>query len=298
MKVLVLTGDKTFGPGHPRYELQRSAVDELAVAYWGWGSLWPTIPTGKFDVVTVQDPFVRGLFGWYVARKLGARFNVQVHTDLAAQSLSKRLIARLVLARAHSVRVVSQKIKDYLVASSYKLTSVPTVLPVYVDVAKYQAIVRNPDHSTVLWVGRFEPEKDPLYALEVLRQVRKQRVDARLVMLGRGSLEEPLRRAAQGLPVEFAGWQDPAPYLAVAAVVLSTSRHESWGASVVEALAAGVPTVAPDVGIAREAGATVASREHLASAVVGALGSSARVTLRLPLLPPEEWARAWHDSLK
>jgi hypothetical protein len=48
-------------------------------------------------------------------------------------------------------------------------------------------------------------------------------------------------------------------------VVLGTlaSPGESWGASIVEALAE-VPGVAPDVGIAKEAGAIVVTRQDLA----------------------------------
>lgn len=63
----------------------------------------------------------------------------------------------------------------------------------------------------------------------------------------------------------------PAVFLETADVVLCTSLYESWGASIVEALAAGVPVVAPDVGVAKEAGATVVPRAQLAEAVVRVL---------------------------
>src|SRR6185437_9675076 len=115
MKVLMITGDRRFGPGHERFELQRAAVSELAVVYWGRGSLWPKIPAGKFDVVTAQDPFWRGLFAWHAAKKLHARFNVQVHTDLSAYGAFKHILMQLVLRHADSVRVVSEKIKTQVV---------------------------------------------------------------------------------------------------------------------------------------------------------------------------------------
>ena len=56
----MITGDPRFGPGNERYELQKRAVEELSVIYWGKGALWPRIPKGHFDVVTAQDPFWRG----------------------------------------------------------------------------------------------------------------------------------------------------------------------------------------------------------------------------------------------
>jgi glycosyltransferase involved in cell wall biosynthesis len=128
--------------------------------------------------------------------------------------------------------------------------------------------------------------------------VLKSIPDTKLIILGKGSLETLLKSAAKGSNVEFPGWQDPSTYLPIADVVLSTSKHESWGASIVEALAAGVPVVAPDVGIAREAGAIVVPRTELAKAVVEALHSNARGVLALPLLTKDEWARAWVATLQ
>ena len=295
MRVLIITGDHSFKPGHPRYELQKSAVDELAAVYWGRGSLRPPIPQGRWDVVTVQDPFVRGLFAWRAARRLGARFNVQVHTDLSSQPFFNHVLAQVTLRHADSVRVVSEKIKTQV--ERMRTRAKISVLPVYVDIGRFKNTARVPHaQKTILWLGRFEEEKDPLYALEVLRQVRES-IDAKLVMLGAGGLASELKRRAEGLPVEFPGWQDPAPFCAQADAVLCTSRHESWGASIVEALAAGVPVVASDIGVAKDAGAVIAPRGGLAGAVVEVLRSGAAGTLRLRVLSKEEWARAWVHAL-
>jgi glycosyltransferase involved in cell wall biosynthesis len=293
----MITGDKTFGPGHERYELQRSIVDELAVVYFGRGTWWPKVPAGQWNVVTAQDPFWRGLFAWRVAKRFHAKFNVQVHTDLGVYGWFKRALAKYVLGKATSVRVVSNKIKQQVEQMSAHANI--SVLPVYVDVSRFKNLIREPHGiKTILWFGRFEDEKDPLLAISTFKEVLKSYHDAKLIMLGKGSLEVSLKHAAGGLAVEFPGWQDTAAYLAAADVVLSTSKHESWGASIVEALAAGVPVVAPDVGIAREAGATVVPKLELAKAVIEALHSNTRGVLALPLLTKDEWARAWVATLQ
>lgn len=327
MKVLMLTGDKRMlVPGteaYARLELQRKQVDVLDALYWGRGALFaPMFVRGEYDVVTVQDPLWRGLAGWVIARRLGARLNVQVHMDLGrtprsrreksrwgraeicaanfgAKDFSRRLrgvLAGFVLRRADSVRVVSEKIKEQV--ESLGVCAPVRVLPVYIDLSRFRTVVREPHGTkTILWVGRFEAEKDPELALEVFKKVRES-TDARLVMLGKGSMERALKAQAVGLPVEFPGWRDPLPYYATADVVLSTSSYESFGASIVEALAAGVPTVAPDVGIAREAGATVVPRERLAQAVAELLRSpAARGELRLALLAADAWGARWKESL-
>lgn len=300
MKVLMITGDKNIlTPGtraYERFALQRAAVERLEAVYWGKNATRPVLPEGAFDVVTVQDPFWRGLFALRVARRLGATCNVQVHTDLSKQSFFRRLLARLVLRRADSVRVVSQKLAGQVARFGVRVPI--RVLPVYADLARFRALVRHPHETpTVLWIGRFEKEKDPLLALAVFKQVLAARGDAGLVMLGTGTMDKKVRQQAAGLPVAFPGWQDPAPYLASADVVLCTSKHESYGVSIVEALAAGVPVVSPDVGIAKEAGALVADRSALSSPVLAVLRDHPSAVLQIPLLTAEQWVTEWKASL-
>lgn len=296
MKVLMITGDRRFGPGNRRYDLQRSAVDALEVVYWGRGALWPRIPAETFGVVTVQDPFWRGLFASRVARRLGARLSVQVHADMSGQSFIRRAIAGIVLRRATSIRVVSKKLQQQVV---HVRPSAPIhVLPVFIEISKFRAAVRRPHtDKTILWVGRFEKEKNPLGALDIFRAVHTQEPNARLVMLGSGAMEVRIRQAAQGLAVEFPGWQDPLPYLETADVVLCTSWHESFGASIIESLAAGVPVVAPDVGVAEEAGAIVAPYMRLADVVVQVLRKGERGELKIEMPDEDTWKQKWRNTL-
>ncbi len=300
MKILMISGDRNAlvsGTAvYKRIGLQRSQVEKLEVVFWGRGSIFaPFCVRGQFDVVTVQDPFWRGLVGFIVARRIGAKLNVQVHTDLSAQSLLRHVLAQIVLRHADSVRVVSENLKKQV--ETIGVHASIYVLPIYIETDRFRNMERKPhEGKIVLWVGRFEAEKGPMLALSVFKKVRDS-VDARLVMLGRGSLERSLRTEAKELPVEFPGWQEPAPYYAIADVVLSTSKHESYGASIIEALAAGVPVVAPDVGIAREAGATVVPREKLAEGVLKVLQSGSRGELKIPLLSKDEWAKRWKETL-
>jgi len=291
----MITGDRNFVSSE-RFSLQESVVEKLEVVYWGRGSagwrMWPKIPAGMFDVVTSQDPFWRGLFAWRAARRMGAKLNIQVHTSVL------NILGKFILRRADSIRVVSQIFKKQVEGMGVKAPV--HVLPVYIDISKFRNIVRQPhSQKTILWVGRFESEKNPALALSILQAVLRSGMDARLVMLGVGSLAQKLkaRAHAAGLPVEFPGWQDPATYLAQADVVLCTSKHESWGASMIEALAAGVPVVAPDVGIAREAGADVVARSDLAQKTIEVLNSGRRGELKLNLPGAQEWARQWKETL-
>lgn len=235
----------------------------------------------KPDVVTAQDPFETGLLSWLVARMTGARLHIQVHTDFLAPHFTgpvnriRRIIARFVLARADRVRVVSNRIKESLVTNNYPLSTI-SVLPIFVDIAKYKGA-----HAGILAgrfsrfsvrflvVSRLEREKNVALALDAFAAAAPQ--DACLIIVGDGSERGTLLKQAERLGIMartfFEGLADPAPYYAASDLVLVPSRYEGYGRVIVEALAAGKPVLATDVGIARDAGAIVADEAHFVEAL-------------------------------
>ena len=308
MRVLMISGDPRIliegSETYARLELQRTQVERLDVFVWpllhSWREIFLTAQKNAYDVVTAQDPFWRGLLVYIVARRNDARFNLQVHTDLSVQPFLRRRLAYFLLRRADSVRVVSQKIKDFLTPLHLRATI--SILPIYVDTARFSNLSHRPHPSfkkTILWVGRFEPEKDPLLVLSILKTVRDSGIDAGLILLGAGSLEKILHERAKSLTpyVEFPGWQDPARYLEMADVCISTSNHESYGASMLQALASGVPVVSPDVGVAREAGAIIVERSDIARTVCDVLQNGTRGELKMTLSTQEDWAKQWKETL-
>ena len=287
----MITGDKRFRAGNERYELQKSAVGELTVMYWGPGALIPRIPFKRFDVITAQDPFLRGHLAWHLSWFLAPRLNIQVHTDLSAYGWWKRVFAGHQLRIATTVRVVSEKIKQQVLALAPRAEV--HVLPIFIDISKFTSVVhQSHTQKNILWIGRFEEEKNPMAAIEIARTVP----DATFTMLGAGSMEGALRQAAP-YNVKFETWQNPASFLARADVVLCTSWHESFGASIIESLAAGVPVVAPDVGVVKEAGAIVVPRNELGTAVVTVLKEGTRGHLALHMPTASEWMNTWRETL-
>jgi glycosyltransferase involved in cell wall biosynthesis len=308
MKVLMISGDCSIldptSAAGKRLSLQRGQVEALDVFVWPQVHLRREIIAAsrkvKYDVVTSQDPFWRGLLAWRIARSSGAILNIQVHTDLFAQPFLRQVLASFVLRRADTIRIVSERIRAYL--TLLNLRARVSLLPIYIDIEHFSHLPHTAHlgaRKTMLWIGRFEKEKDPMLALRLLEQVRAQGVDACLIMLGTGTLNAQLQKTAvaRHLPVEFPGWQDPVTYLPATDVVVSTSRHESYGASVIEALAAGVEVVSVDMGIAKEAGAIIVPRAELAKAIIEVLRASTRGTLKLLTPTAEEWARQWRDGL-
>jgi glycosyltransferase involved in cell wall biosynthesis len=107
----------------------------------------------------------------------------------------------------------------------------------------------------VLFVGRLEQQKDPLLAIEAFAVAARQRDDLRLVVAGEGALRGPgeQRAATLGIAdrIQWLGFRDrremPSLMNAVDTLLVS-SRFEGMPISVLEALACGLPVVAPSVG--------------------------------------------------
>jgi glycosyltransferase involved in cell wall biosynthesis len=115
----------------------------------------------------------------------------------------------------------------------------------------------RPTEFMVVWAGRFVREKDPVAAAGLARRLRALAPDARLVIVGSGPLEADVRAAVEALepgarPI-LTGERDDAPHLIAAAdLLVSTSRTEGVPGVFVEALLAGVPIVAHDMGGVRD----------------------------------------------
>jgi len=117
--------------------------------------------------------------------------------------------------------------------------------PLGVDLDTFRpdrATAASGDGQVVLaCVTRLSKEKGPELAVDTLRALRRDGVDARLVMVGAGPMEECLRRSAATLPVTFTGHLahavDVAGVLAGADVSLSCCPVETFGLAALESMA-------------------------------------------------------------
>lgn len=128
----------------------------------------------------------------------------------------------------------------------------------------------------IISVARFAPPKDHSTLLEALAGIRD--LPWELDLIGDGPLEPRVRSAAAGFGgrIRFLGYQrDPAAALASAHLFVLSSHSEAFPRSILEAMRAGLPVVASNVGGVGEAvadgvtGQVVApgSAEALAAAI-------------------------------
>lgn len=112
----------------------------------------------------------------------------------------------------------------------------------------------GPSERLIFHIGRLVPEKGANVLLEAVAQLRS-RYPLRLVIGGVGPYREELERRAWQLGIHgmttFAGWLDDAVaqmLFRLADVAVVPSTYEPFGIVALEAMAAGAPLVASDVG--------------------------------------------------
>ena len=112
---------------------------------------------------------------------------------------------------------------------------------------------------TVLFVGRFVPAKNITLLLEAFSEVLNEIPDAELVLVGEGPLEEKIASKIESLgisrSVRMLGYvenEELPRYYRGADLFALTSRHESFGMVLLEAMSCGTPVVSSRVGAAPE----------------------------------------------
>lgn len=105
----------------------------------------------------------------------------------------------------------------------------------------------------IVWIGRFESQKDPLLALEVSVELWKRNQNHRLKLIGSGSLERDLRRKIDALGLaERVEVLDPVESIILSRILqesdvcLMTSHYEGSPTVLIEALSCGTKPVITD----------------------------------------------------
>ncbi len=210
----------------------------------------------RFDLLHFHEPFVPFLSP--VVLRLSDSVNIGTFHAYGGWSPAYEFGSRVLkgdAARLHGRIAVSAAARHFIdryFPGDYK------VIPNGVDADRYGRAVpvaRWKDGTpNILFVGRFEPRKGVLDLLKAFRQVRKDGVGARLLLVGGGPQEREARRyvATRRLSgVEFLGRvsdDEKLQLFRTADVYTSPATgRESFGIVLLEAMAAGAPIVASDI---------------------------------------------------
>lgn len=245
--------------------------------------LFPRTVRGKKgnSILISQDAFEIGFLCYFLSVYSKWKYNydfkllIQMHTDISTpffQNESLRnyfqfTLAKFLIKKANSIRVVSQKMHDYISLISpvpYGGINKVFLLPIYVDINLFN-FVRPPGvlqgqltpgglHK-ILMISRIEEVKNiPLgiRAVQAFRKLSQQNVQLKIV--GSGGLKEKyLKRYKSRSWIKWADWTENVEQeYHDADLLLITSNYEGWGLTAVESVACGTPVAISPVGVANE----------------------------------------------
>jgi 1,2-diacylglycerol 3-alpha-glucosyltransferase len=255
------------------------------------------------DVIHVQHPFLLGVTGRRLARRLGVPLVFTYHTRYEKYAHYVPLPERLVGALAVRLACRFAASADLVVAPSASIAetlrvrgvrAAMAVIPTGVPLDRFRpgdrlaarsALGLAADRLVCLYVGRLDPEKSVERVLDAFGLVAGALPESELILVGQGTHAAALRRHAAASPaaarIHFAGSHDRdalPPFYQAADLFLFASETETQGLVLAEAHACGLAAVAvrasgvEEVVVDGETGVlTKAAAQDLADAAIGLL---------------------------
>jgi glycosyltransferase involved in cell wall biosynthesis len=231
----------------------------------------PQFRSEMYDIIHVQTPFVAHYLGLKLSRLLRIPCVETYHTFFeeylyhyvpflpkGLMRMGARKFSRHQGNSLHGMVIPSQPMLDVL--REYGVTTQAEVIPTGLEPASF--VVGDgsgfrarygiaQERPMMLFVGRVAFEKNIGFLLEVLQSVRQQIPDVLLLVAGEGparaGLEQSAERMGLGNNVKFLGYLDRNTELnncyRSADIFVFSSRTETQGLVLLEAMAQGVPVV-------------------------------------------------------
>ena len=181
-------------------------------------------------------------------------------------------MAKFLLPRADNIRVVSERIKNFLTHHFSLPASKITVRPIAVNTEQIKtAPIKTDLHKKypqfdkiILMASRLTKEKNIGLAIEAMREIVKARPRTGLIVVGSGPEEKKIKfltsyfSLSENIVFEPQLNQETLySYYKTCDLFLLTSWYEGYGMTLIEAQAAGGKIISTDVGVARAVGAII-----------------------------------------
>ncbi len=169
-------------------------------------------------------------------------------------------IVRLALLKSTAVTAVSRYLADRT-QLTFDLPQAPLVVPNFVDTQTFQpnedpklrSLYAQPGEYLFIHISNFRPVKQVPWLIRFFARVLEEGLPAKLLLIGDGPDRPACERLSDQLGLaQHILFEGPIPVveqlLPLADVYLLASKEESFGLSALEAMACGVPVLAPAVG--------------------------------------------------
>ncbi|GAB4452338.1 MAG: glycosyltransferase family 4 protein [Anaerolineae bacterium] len=228
----------------------RRAPFHLLHAFWADEAGFSAALAGAL----IGRPVIVSIGGGELTRLPGIHYGAQ-------RFLARRLTTRLALRRARLVTAGSGYQLNLCRAHGLAAGKLRPA-PLGIDTDRFTPPAAPPAAPVLVQAASLLPVKNQARLLHLLAAVKQRLPAVSLRLAGDGPLQAELRQLAQQLDVSHnVTWAGALPYPAMphffrqGTLYLQSSRHESQGMAVLEALACGLPAIGTPVGLLPEVGA-------------------------------------------
>lgn len=222
----------------------------------------------NYDLIVCQDPFLTGLVGCLLKKKYGLKLLLHFHGDFWGNPywlkenifhLPLLWLSKFTVRQADALRVVSESIKTKILRAKITAAQI-AVIPTPVNLEHFKTpdnqtvlSIKNefPGQKIILFVGRLNVEKNLPFLIHCFKKIKSDYRAVVLIIAGDGPEELKIRRLVSALKLEQSikllgrvAYHNLLNYFHAADIFVLPSRHESFGKVILEAAAAGKPTVA------------------------------------------------------
>ncbi|OGZ37429.1 MAG: hypothetical protein A3E90_00645 [Candidatus Portnoybacteria bacterium RIFCSPHIGHO2_12_FULL_40_11] len=216
-------------------------------------------------LIIVQDPFITGLAGWFLKKKLKIPLLIHFHGDFWENKywLEERwfnflllFLSKFLTKRADGIRAVSSGIRQKLIAAGIDKNKI-RVIPTPVDLEIFENYDRekvrdlrekHQNKKTIINVGRrAEITKDYENLFKTISLVYEKYKNLAFLQIGADFYLPEKIKADESLILTSTPkikQSELTNYYHASDVYVSSSKHESFGKVLIEAMAAGLPVVA------------------------------------------------------
>lgn len=211
----------------------------------------------KFDLISVQDQYYLAFVAYLLSKKFKIGLEIQIHGFEKYYGMRK-FIANIVISRANSLRVVSERLKKELINDFQVNEDRITVVPIYTEVKSLKFEGRsNSGKFVFLTIGRLVKVKNIELQIKAMKNIIEKYNNIELRIVGNGPEKNNLEKSVKELSLEnyvkFFGYQgNLEKFYQNCDVFLLTSNYEGWGLVIIEALQYKLPIIMTDVGCANE----------------------------------------------
>ena len=221
------------------------------------------IPKNKFDFCLANFSIPGGAVGKYIKRKFGIPYGVLSHGHDIPWYYKRQMFFYHVLSyykiksvcKNASVNFIQtefmKKNIDKFLGKKHKHKNV--IIPN--GVATFDSVIELKEKQpfTLLFVGRFVQQKDPLTLLKALRKISRMDIPYRIFLVGDGPMRRKMEKFVSHNKLDnvtFTGWipqEKVIDYYKKAHAIITPSRTEGMSIANLEALSAGVFLIATPV---------------------------------------------------